>query len=96
MVRSPSGKRVSGKKSPVGSIPTISANIYKGEAVADLEILNFDINGGNAPSLKEGLEHLRETVEQKLALVHEGTTVHTDYLICLQELDKLIDMCEGD
>jgi len=41
-------------------------------------------------STRERINRLREDVERKLAMVHEGTTVHTDYLLFLKQIDDIL------
>ena len=47
-----------------------------------------------APSIVDSLKDLRDNVEKKLAMVHEGTTVHTEYLMFLEQLDGIIEQCK--
>jgi hypothetical protein len=59
--------------------------------VTSLDILNWAVVDRDILSTKDSLRNLREVVEQKLALVNEGTASHTGYLLFLDEIDRLLE-----
>jgi hypothetical protein len=53
------------------------------------EIIEYD--DSQASTIKEDLTSLRTTIEQKLEMYHEGTVVHTQYTLFLEEVDKILE-----
>lgn len=60
-------------------------------AVVNARISSFDYDAAeDTVDLRTQLIDLRTSMERKLEMYHEGTTVHTQYLMFLEELDGIV------